>query len=581
MLTHLRVKNIALIDDISLDLDEGLNILTGETGAGKSIIMGAVNLALGARVSKDLLGNPERPAQVDLLFDVTDTRARKHLVQMGLLEEGSTEVLLSRRITPNGRAVNRINEDVATAAALQKAAGVLIDVHGQHEHQSLLDASRHIDLLDRFDERTQPHKEALRGFLDAYKEKEQEYQRWKEQSQDKERILALMEYEAQEIDEAGLREGEEDELGERIRLLRSAQRIQESCGNAVSFLRGGQDGYGGGIGALNDALAQMQWIEELDPKTLSSIVSALSDAVAIAEDAASEIARYGEDTQSDPQALEEAQDRLEEIRRLKGKYGDSLEKILAYRESLTESMEKIQHIQETLSACERELAVLEQKMKRESEALSVLRRQAAQAVSREITAILTTLQFQDPEFAVQITPRDHITAKGQDQVQFMIRTNVGEKLRPLDKIASGGEISRIMLAIKTVLAQRDEIPTLIFDEIDTGISGRTAQSVAEKLALISEFHQIICITHLPQIAAMADHHLRIEKTVREGRARTEVAELSESESTEELARMLGGTQMTEAVLQNASELKKMASDWKEHNSDRMRENRQRNPHEKE
>ena len=179
MLTHLRVKNIALIDDISLDLDEGLNILTGETGAGKSIIMGAVNLALGARVSKDLLGNPERSAQVDLLFDVTDTRARKHLVQMGLLEEGSTEVLLSRRITPNGRAVNRINEDVATAAALQKAAGVLIDVHGQHEHQSLLDASRHIDLLDRFDERTQPHKEALRGFLDAYKEKEQEYQRWK------------------------------------------------------------------------------------------------------------------------------------------------------------------------------------------------------------------------------------------------------------------------------------------------------------------------------------------------------------------------------------------------------------------
>ena len=578
MLTHLRVKNIALIDDISLDLDEGLNILTGETGAGKSIIMGAVNLALGARVSKDLLGNPEMPAQVDLLFDVTNTRVRKHLVQMGLLEEDSTEVLLSRRITPNGRAVNRINEDVATAAAVQKAAGVLIDVHGQHEHQSLLDASRHIDLLDRVDEHTQPHKEALQSLLGAYKEKEQEYQRWKEQSQDKERILALMEYEAQEIDEAGLKEGEEEELGERIRRLRSAQRIQESCENAVSFLRGGQDGYGGGIGALNDALAQMQWIEELDSQTLSSIVSTLSDAAAIAEDAASEIARYAEDAQSDPQALEEAQDRWEEIRRLKGKYGDSLKKILSYRKSLTESMEKIQHIQETLAACEKELVELEQKMKRECEALSKLRQQVAQTVSREITAILKTLQFQDPEFAVQITSRDHITSKGQDQVQFLIRTNVGEPLRPLHKIASGGEISRIMLAIKTVLAQRDEIPTLIFDEIDTGISGRTAQSVAEKLALISKFHQIICITHLPQIAAMADHHLRIEKTVREGRARTEVTELAERQSTEELARMLGGTQLTEAVLQNASEMKKMASDWKEHNSLRMRDNRQRNPH---
>lgn len=577
MLTHLRVKNIALIDDIAMDLDEGLNILTGETGAGKSIIMGAVNLALGARVSKDLLGDPSVPAQVDLLFDVTGTKAREHLVRMGLLEEGRAEVLLSRRIAPNGRAVNHINEEIVTAAALQKAAGVLIDVHGQHEHQSLLDASRHIDLLDRFDERTQPHKEALKELLEAYKEKEQEYRKWEEQSRDKERILALMEYEAKEIDEAGVREGEEEELSERMRFLRFGLRIQEACGGAAAILRGEQEGYGGGIGALEDALSQMQRIEEVDPKNISPIISSLSDAISIAEDAAAEIARYGEAAESDPQALEEAQSRWEEIRRLLGKYGGSVAKMEEYRRSLEESMDKIQHVQETLMACREELEKLKKEMHRESEALSVLRVQAARTVSGEITEILKTLQFQDPEFQVEITPRDHITAKGQDHVQFMIRTNVGEELRPLNKIASGGEISRIMLAIKTVLAQRDEIPTLIFDEIDTGISGRTAQSVAEKLAMISVFHQIICITHLPQIAAMADHHMRIEKTARQGRARTEVTELFAGQSEEELARMLGGTQLTEAALKNASEMKKLAAEWKEHNSLRMRENRQRNP----
>lgn len=566
MLTHLRVKNIALIDDIALDLDEGLNILTGETGAGKSIIMGAVNLALGARVSKELLGDREKPAQVDLVFDVTGTSAEKHLIEMGLLKpEDGGEVLLSRRIAPNGRAVNRLNEEIVTAAALQKAATLLIDVHGQHEHQSLLDASRHIDLLDRFDERTGALKGQLRSLLEQYHAKEAEYQEWRRQAGDKERILALMQYEAQEIDEARIQEGEEEELIASVRLARSAVHIQEACLAAYGALRGEGDYGEGGVDALNRALSELQDIEGLDEERLSPILSSLADAAAIAEDAASEIKRYGEDAQTDPEALEEMRERLELIRRLKGKYGGSVEKIRQYREELEGSIRKIENLNETLDGLKKDIERLQGELDKTAGQLSVLRKKAAQTIAGEITALLKTLQFQDPEFSVEITARDTVGAKGKDQVQFMIRTNVGEALRPLNKIASGGEISRIMLAIKTVLAQRDEIPTLIFDEIDTGISGRTAQSVAEKLALISRFHQIICITHLPQIAAMADHHLRIEKNVYEGHAHTEVAQLDPEESAEELARMLGGAQMTETARQNALEMKKLAAEWKKHN----------------
>ena len=258
-------------------------------------------------------------------------------------------------------------------------------------------------------------------------------------------------------------------------------------------------------------------------------------------------------------------ERLELIRRLKGKYGGSIEKIRQYREELEGSIRKIENINETLEGLKKDIERLQGQLQKTADQLSVLRKKAAQTIAGEVTALVKTLQFQDPEFSVEITARDTVGAKGKDQVQFMIRTNVGEALRPLNKIASGGEISRIMLAIKTVLAQRDEIPTLIFDEIDTGISGRTAQSVAEKLALISRFHQIICITHLPQIAAMADHHLRIEKNVYDGHARTEVAQLDPEESAEELARMLGGTQMTETARQNAFEMKKLAAEWKKHN----------------
>ena len=562
MLTHLRVQNFALIEDVEFDLEEGLNVLSGETGAGKSLILGAVNLALGGRVSRELTVDPERPVQVDLLFDVGEPRARKALVQAGLLPDDSRELLLSRRVLPNGRSVNRMNDQIVTAACMQQAAAILIDVHGQHEHQSLLDSRRHIDLLDRFDERTGACLEKIGHLLSEKNTLESERQKWLDQAGDKDRILSLMQYEAQEIDEAHLKAGEEEELKAAARKARSAVQIQKACAAAYQALSG-DDGYdNSGTGLLELALKELQQIENLDTQQLSPLIATLSEAISLAEQTASDIRRYGEDTETDPETLTELESRLDLWERLKRKYGSSYEKIMAYREELTESIRKIGNINDTLDEIEKKLNAVCKKLDAEADVLTALRTKAAAEVAKAVTDNLKTLQFQDPEFSVSITPRDEVGSKGRDQIRFMIRTNVGDSLRPLDKSASGGEISRIMLAIMTVLADRDDIPTLIFDEIDTGISGRTAQRVAEKLSLIGRFHQIICVTHSPQIAAMADVHFCIEKTARDGHAVTDVRELAAEESVAELARMLGGAELTDLAVANARDMKEQASAWK-------------------
>ena len=562
MLTHLRVQNFALIEDVEFDLEEGLNVLSGETGAGKSLILGAVNLALGGRVSRELTVDPERPVQVDLLFDVAEPRARKALSEAGFLSDNSQELLLSRRVLPNGRSVNRMNDQIVTAACMQQAAAILIDVHGQHEHQSLLDSKRHIDLLDRFDERTGQRLDAIGRLLAEKNALEAERKKWLDQAGDKDRILSLMQDEAQEIDDAHLKPGEEPELQAAARKARSAVQIQQACAEAYQSLSGDSGYDSSGTGLLETALGRLQQIENLDPEQIGPMIATLSEAISLAEQTASDIRRYGEDTETDPETLSELESRLDLWDRLKRKYGSSYEKIMAYRDELTESIRKIENINDTLAAIETKLAAVRKKLDAEADVLTALRTKAAAEVAKAVTDNLKTLQFQDPEFAVSITPRDEVGSKGRDQVRFMIRTNVGDSLRPLDKIASGGEISRIMLAVKTVLADRDDIPTLIFDEIDTGISGRTAQRVAEKLSLIGRYHQIICVTHSPQIAAMADTHFCIEKTVRDGHAVTDVRELSAEESVAELARMLGGAEMSETAVANARDMKEQASGWK-------------------
>ncbi len=544
MLSHIRVRNVALIDDINVDLEDGLNVLSGETGAGKSLILGAVGLALGARASRELL-TPGKVSQIDLLFQTE-----------------SEEILLSRRIGENGRSLNRINDEIVTAASLQKEAARLIDVYGQHENQALLEPSRHVDILDSFAPETEERKARLQALLAEKKNKEDEIALLEKQAEDRERLLALAWYEADEIDQAGLYEGEEEELTAYSRLARSGVQIQEAAREAYQAISGDGSYADGGVDLLGQAVDALRKIRDLDPEEIDSFIGLLSDSMSLAEEAAANIHRYGEDLDTDPERLAGTEERLDTIRRLKKKYGAGYEKIMAYREGLKETIGRLENIQETIERLDAEKQAVTDELKKEAEALTKVRQQTAGRVSGEITEILKTLQFQAPEFAVSIEKRDEIGPKGADRVQFLIRTNVGDTLRPLDKIASGGEISRIMLAIKTVQADREEIPTMIFDEIDTGISGRTAQRVAEKLAMIGRYHQVICITHLPQIAAMADHHLCIEKTVKDGRARTGIDLLSEEGRIEELARMLGGSELTKAAKDNASEMLALAENWK-------------------
>lgn len=558
MLAEIRVQNIALIDEVTVDLEDGLNILTGETGAGKSILLGAINLALGARNARETVRDPEKSAGVELLFIEQNPRVLSRLAELGI-EAPDGEILISRRFT-GGRAVSRINGETVVTAQVRQAADLLIDIHGQHEHQSLLNTARHIEILDRFAPAMGPLRRQMQTLWEEYGALEKELTRCAANEQEKERLLALMRYEAEEIEEAALKEGEEEELQELRRRLLYSERLREDSMTAYEALRSAGD-EPSASDLISTALAKIEAMERLDPGFFADRREALRDAAAVVEDVATDLRDYGENIEEDDGRLDAVEERLELIRRLKSKYGRTVGEIQAYKEKNDQEILKLQHIQETLEDLRRQKQVKEEEMRRTADRMTAVRQEAAEKVSGEITEILKTLQFTEPIFRIAVEPGP-LSAKGADQVTFLIRTNVGDEIRPLSKIASGGEISRIMLAIKTVLAQQDEIGTLIFDEIDTGISGRTAQSVAEKMSRIARYRQVIAVTHLPQIAAMADVHLCIEKSAEGGKTYTRVRRLKGEETVQEVARMLGGLEMTDAVYKNAHEMKKLAEDWK-------------------
>ncbi len=560
MLIHLRVQNIALIDEVAVDLSEGLNVLTGETGAGKSIILGAINLALGGRGSKDLLRDASKPATVDLLFTEEKATVLEKLEEMGIAVDDG-EILISRRFTANGRSTCQINQTMVTTAQVKQVASLLIDIHGQHEHQSLLDSSKHIDILDRFIPETVYLKQELRVKWDETKELKKQWLHYSENGKDRERLLALMQYELEEIEEARWKEGEEDALNEERKKLLYSGRLQEGCLMAYHLLRGESPNGQPALDAMEEALQRIRDIENYDAAYFTPYVNSLEEQISILEDMASDLRSYGEEMESQPERLTEVEERLDQIQHLKNKYGQSRDLVMAYYEKTSLERERLQNLKETMEKLERQIERKQQEMENIAVEMSQLRVKAARKIEKEITAVLATLQFNEPIFKVSCEPKE-LSPKGADQVVFQIRTNVGEAMRPLHQIASGGEMSRVMLAIKTILAKQDEIGALIFDEIDTGISGRTAQSVAEKMSKIAGFHQVICVTHLPQIAALADCHMLIQKTVSEEHTATHISQLNAEQITEELARMLGGAEITEAVRENAVEMKKLADTWK-------------------
>ena len=556
MLESLHVKNLALIDETEIVFGKGLNILSGETGAGKSILLGALHLALGGRVAKEMLRDESADAVVEAVFSVRDERQRKLLEEMDL-PIYEDEVILSRRITES-RTVARINGETVPAAKLKQAGSVLLDIYGQQEHQSLTQKKKHMELLDTYGKmEIEPARERVREAFAAYREKRKELDEADMDDRERARELSFLEHETEEIEAAGLSVGEDETLEREYRRQSNGKKILEAVSGAYQQT-GGMDGASDQIGR---AIRALSGVEHYDDR-LAGFMSMLTDIDGLLNDLNRELFEYQESEAFDARAFAETETRLDEINRLKEKYGNSIEEILAACETKRQRMEQLSSYDSYVAELKAETARLEERLKEACGQLSDVRKKYASRLVRTVEAALRDLNFLDVSFDMQFDQLDHYTSNGTDDGEFMISTNPGEPLKPLRNIASGGEMSRIMLAMKTVLAENDAIDTLIFDEIDIGISGRTAQAVSEKLSVVARDHQVVCITHLPQIAAMADRHFLIEKQVEGGATVSRISLLSREGSIRELARMLGGTEITEKVLENAEEMKNLADNKK-------------------
>ena len=559
MLTHLHVKNLALIREAEIDFTEGLNILTGETGAGKSIVIGSVSLALGGKVSREMVRPGADYGLAELVFLVNREKQKEKLLELGITpEEG--QVIISRKIS-DGRSINKINGETVTLSQLRETASLLIDVHGQHEHQSLLQKKKHLEILDEFaKEELGPVKEKLAGAFQNWKKLKKQLQEAQMDGESRLREISLLEFETDEIGKAELVPGEDEELERRYRRMTNARKLMEAAGSAYA-LTGYEEESGAGA-VIGRAVRELQSAASFDEE-LSGLASLLSDVDGLLNDFNREMSDYLTSLEFDEKEFSETEERLNLLNYLKSRYGHTLEEILAYQEKQEQRLAALQDYDRYLQDLEAQLKKAEEELQDLCAEASGIRQRYGKMLCEKIKEHLIDLNFLNVEFEMAFEELPEYTAQGKDSAEFLISTNPGEPLRPLMKIASGGELSRIMLAIKTVLADRDEIDTVIFDEIDVGISGRTAQKVSEKMMLIGRTRQVICITHLAQIAAMADSHYRIEKQVEEGETRTQIRRLSEKESIEELARILGGAEITDAVTKNAEEMRALALERKQ------------------
>lgn len=553
MLQNLHVKNLALIDEAEVDFKEGLNILSGETGAGKSIIIGSINLALGEKVQKEMLRENTENALVELVFSVEKEAQKQALSELDVFPEDDY-VILSRKIA-NGRGVAKINGESVPASKMREVAAILIDIHGQHEHQSLLHKKKHLEILDEFaNEALSDKKETLKQAYVAYKGLLEELNRADVDEEERLREASFLEYEIKEISEANLQEHEDETLEEEYKRFRNGKKIMEALNMAYQYSgNGGENASDMTTRALKElagASAYDEKVRELEQQMLE-IDNLLNDFNR-------EIADYIDETDFDDETFYQMEKRLDEINHLKSKYGKTIGDVLAALEEKEACLAKLQDYDAYLAQLKGKVAEAEQVLRGLSVEVSEIRQNHAKTLVAEVTQALQDLNFLDVRFEMQFAQLENYTANGLDDPEFLISTNPGEPVKPLGKVASGGELSRIMLAIKTVMADNDDIETLIFDEIDSGISGRTAQMVSEKMNTLGRNHQIICITHLPQIAAMADAHYLIEKSVENSTTVSKIRLLNENESVDELSRMLGGVEITDKVRESAREMRELA-----------------------
>ncbi len=542
MLKELRIKNLAIIDDLQVRFEKGFNVLTGETGAGKSIIVDSLNLALGSRAHSDLIRTGEKEAVVQAYFEVEDVH---QLPDIGF--DISDVLILRRSVSAAGKSRSYINDMMVSLQSLAQVGRSLVDIHGQHEHQSLLSIEKHRDFLDAFGTLHEDCEQvgSLYKEVDALKREADDL---KQKMKERAYRIDLLKFQISEIDAASLKPGEREELTEKKIILSNISRLNDLAEEAYAIIYGSE---GSCIEKLSSIISKVKEMSSID-HSVSDILSILESAYPLIEDAAISLRGLKEKYDTGTESIEDVMDRLELIKKLEKKYGDCIENIVRFRDEAEKELKGLEFIDERLDTLEDDLKQKEELLFASAGSLSEKRKKTAKKMEKHIRNELNDLAFSNAEFVIDIG-REAVSPHGIDRVEFLFSANPGESPKPLIKVASGGELSRVMLALKSILADFDSIPVLIFDEVDAGIGGKTAESVGKKLKVISKIHQVLCTTHLPQIASLGDVHLKIEKTPRDGRVYVEARELRGNERLNEIARMLSG-KITEVSLRHAREL---------------------------
>lgn len=567
MLQELSIRNFAIIEELHLSLEKGLTVLTGETGAGKSIIIDAVHLLVGGRGSAEFVRHGEKKAEIEGLFQIesADHPCLEKAQQFGIDVEEET-VIIRREISTNGKSVCRVNGKLVTIAILREIGSALVDIHGQHEHQELMDASRHLNLLDQFG--GGEVLKAKESYLEVYKRYDQTAKTIRQLSENEQQVahrLDLLQFQLSEIQRAELQLNEDNELTEEKRKLSNFEKLYE----AVQSSRSALSGEGRGLDYLSLAMTQLETAAEVD-ESYKAIYETVSDSFYALEDAARHLSSGLDGLEFDPNRLNVIEARLTEINQLKRKYGSSIEEILEYSAKIEEEIDTLTNRETHIEKLTKELAAYEKDLLLEGRQLSDWRKKAAKKLTKAIHHELKQLYMDKTVFEIRFKETADqagggikaFRKDGLDDVEFYISTNPGEPLKPLSKVASGGELSRIMLALKTIFSKHQGITSIIFDEVDTGVSGRVAQSIGEKIYEVAVHSQVLCISHLPQVAAMADTHLYISKHMENERTKTNVKPLEDEEKVREIGRMISGVEMTDLTKQHAKELLDLAASLK-------------------
>ncbi|AAO36118.1 DNA repair protein RecN [Clostridium tetani] len=561
MLLQLNIKNFALIEELSISFERGFNVLSGETGAGKSIIIDAINYVLGGKFNKELIRTGENKTFVEAIFTLENEMSKEELIDQNI--EYEDWIIVSRESFQSGKSITKVNGRSILISQLKKITETLLDIHGQHENQNLLDSSNHINYLDYFQEKK--IKKSLKEYNLIYekiKDIEKKIKELSGQNSDREKIVDFLKFQIEEINGANLKEEEEKELEEKFKLLSNSEKFTKVLNYSYEVLKNGEENGNSVIDTLDLVIRELASIEK-DMNHIEKVNKSLENIYYVLEENINEIRNLKDNIYYDEEELNIINSRLYQIGALKKKYAPTIFEILEYKDKLEKQYEELVHSEKIIEELNKKRTILIKDIKKIALELHAIREEGAIDLEQKVKKELDYIGLEKSTFRVSVELREEFKEQGMDGVQFLISTNPGEPLKPLEKIVSGGELSRIMLALKTVFVDKDKIPSVIFDEIDTGISGRVAQSVAEKMYSISQKHQVFCVTHLPQISCFSDTHYLVSKKVKENKTYTIIEKLDSSGKNEELAKMIGGSEVTDLTLKHAEEMIFIANKKKE------------------